>query len=197
MCNDLKQIGTFSPGVLPEALSAAQGKALVALLSGRPYTEAARAAGVSRTTIWRWLHEDAEFIAFYNSARQEMAAAIEQSVRRLSASAVATIRRLMTRRSVPDAVKFQAAALVLKIASGPVQGPTEVEDAKNAILLSHKSREMDKLRARCGVRDGDLLARLDRPIGRREQDEMAELDDGLDDEIDGHGPDGEDDFECE
>lgn len=47
------------------ALSPPQHVALRAMLRGADYTEAAQLAGVERSTLWRWRHEDADFQAAY------------------------------------------------------------------------------------------------------------------------------------
>jgi hypothetical protein len=143
--NETRQIATLSltPGMLPETLSPAQGQALTALLAGRTMTSAAQAAGVNRTTVWRWLNEDPDFIAFYNSARVEMADSAMQSLRLLSANAVVTFRRLLSRRTVPDAVKLAAAATVLKLASIPIEGPTDPKDADNQLTRRKSARNLE------------------------------------------------------
>lgn len=181
----LRQNATLAGDFLPKGLSTAQGLALAALLVGKPITTAAREAGVSRSTVHRWLNDDPEFLATFNGARAEMAAAVEQGLRLLSASAVTTLRVLLTRRRVSDEVKLRAALAVLDRVAAPVQGPTDVDDAKSEIAIREKRRAVR--RSMGGRSDEEAKARLhahlDRPIDDDDLDALAEIDDDdLDDE---------------
>ena len=169
---------TLAADAIPPGISAKQALALGSLLSGKPISQAARDAGVSRSTLHKWLSEDPEFICFFNSLKRELAETVEQNLRLLASKAVRTLSRLLTRRSVSDAIKLQAATVVLKLASGPVRGPITPEDARNEILLAAKQRQRDSMLATLGMRDkGDLLARL----GRCDLDEAADAaDTGID-----------------
>ena len=196
--NESQQLATLAPGTLPETLSASQGLALAALLSGKTMTSAAQAAGVNRTTVWRWLHDDPDFLAFYNAARSEMASSAEQSLRLLSARAVVTLRRLMTRRSVPDAVKLQAALAILKMTTTPVMGPVEPEDAANAIHQERSNRNKASRMASIFLNEKDLVSHLKRPIDAHELEEMGDTrDDDLDDLDDDIEVDDDDDLELD
>src|SRR5262245_44514608 len=53
-------------------LTPPQETALAALLLGKTVTAAAQTAGVDRTTIYRWLKEDFDFLAALNRGRQEL-----------------------------------------------------------------------------------------------------------------------------
>jgi hypothetical protein len=189
---ELHRSASLSPEILPETLTSAQGIALASLLAGKTMTTAARAAGVNRSTVWRWLHNDPEFIAFYNSARVEMSLSVQQSLRLISAQAVVTLRRLMTRKSVPDATKLAAAQAVLKVTSAPVEGPTDVDEAKSEIVFRGKKREQAVWRSLVGVSDAELQKHLERPISKR-QDVPEDLDDEDDLEEEGDDIDDDDD----
>ena len=52
------------------AISPKQAAAIDALLGGKPIPEAAAAAGVDRTTVYRWLRADFEFQARLNQERR-------------------------------------------------------------------------------------------------------------------------------
>ncbi len=149
----LQQIATLLPGVLPEGLSSAQGLALASLLAGKTVTDAARAAGVDRSTVHRWLSGDPEFMGFYGQARREMADAVEQNLRLLAGSAVRNLRVLLNRRRVPDAIKLRAAVAVLQLVSGPVEGPVDPDEARVAIGLRSQRRKLDAMRARLKTND--------------------------------------------
>src|SRR6516162_8888019 len=122
--DNLPQIAALSG--LP---SVPQEKVLVALLSGACVTSAAKAGGVDRATVHRWLSDDPAFIAAYNSYRMEMVDAVRQEVRFLAADAVKALRTVLTDEAAPAAVKLRAAGEVLKLVleEGPT-GPTSLED---------------------------------------------------------------------
>jgi hypothetical protein len=195
----LKQSATLSPVAIPDGFVPAQVLAMGSLLRGDSITTAARAAGVSRSTVHRWLSDDPVFATFYNQARREMAEAVEQSLRMLSGAAVTTLRRLMTRRSVSDAVKLQAALAVLKLTQKPVEGPMEVEDATNALLNQKKQQSRDSMLARLGMTKEDVFQYLKRPIDPTAVDDPIEnrtpvvLRDYEDDDLDEDAMEDEDD----
>jgi hypothetical protein len=60
------------------SLSITQCRALENLMNGQTISDAARAAGVGRTTIHRWMRDDAEFQAAYNAWQNDTAAAAQQ-----------------------------------------------------------------------------------------------------------------------
>jgi hypothetical protein len=127
---------------------------------------------------------DAEFVAFYNSCRAEMADSIKQNILLLSSSAVKALRGLLTRRSVSDETRLKAVLAVLKLSSGPIEGPREVVEARAEIALKKRKLDLKCTMARLGVDGRDLLDHLDRPV----EPDDAELDD---DELD-EEPDDED-----
>ena len=55
-----------------QKLGARQTRALAELLGGSTVTSAAKAAGVDRSTVHRWLREDFTFQASLNAARRDM-----------------------------------------------------------------------------------------------------------------------------
>jgi hypothetical protein len=98
-------------------------QAIAALLTHRTTEEAATAAGIGISTLWRWLNEP-EFRAAYLKARRE---AVSQAVARMqqaTGAAGITILKLMTDPNVPAAVRLRAAECVFGLA---VKG-IEVED---------------------------------------------------------------------
>src|SRR5207244_3791667 len=56
------------------ALSPAQRTAIEKLTSGHTLVDSALAAGVNRTTLYRWLKNDATFLAAYNAWQQDAVA---------------------------------------------------------------------------------------------------------------------------
>ena len=98
------------------SLTPAQIKALAVLSLGQSVSDAARAAGIDRTTVHRWLHFDPLFSAEYNAARLEMIQTVKAGVRQLATDALSTLRDLMGPTS-PASVRFRAVELVLSQAS--------------------------------------------------------------------------------
>jgi hypothetical protein len=72
-----------------------QAQALTALLERATITEAARQAAVDRTTVHRWLKEDATFIAEHNAGRAELVRRARAELRSLTGAAVAVVRELL------------------------------------------------------------------------------------------------------
>src|SRR4051794_37203961 len=119
-----------TPPAGPPALPPHQERAVATLLSGATVTAAAERAGVSRQTVHRWLAEDPAFIAEYNRGRREMADAVKQALRMLSAQSVRVLKRTLTSSKTPPALKLRAAIEVLKLTADPPEGPTDAEDAR-------------------------------------------------------------------
>jgi hypothetical protein len=89
-----------------------QGKAIVALLSCKSVTEAARAAKVPERTLWRWLGDP----AFRLNLVAAEADAIDQATRRLIAlqeDAIGTVEAVMRDTEQPASVRLRAAQSVL------------------------------------------------------------------------------------
>lgn len=74
-------------------LNAAQDKALAALLAGMTQSEAAKEAGVDRTTIYRWLQSDFAFQARLNAGRRERWDADQVRLAALTSKALATVEK--------------------------------------------------------------------------------------------------------
>jgi len=78
---------------LAEPLSAEQYKALALLTEGEPIREAAKKAGVGKTTLYRWMKEDPQFRAAYNAWDLEQHEMDRITLQRCGADAVARIRQ--------------------------------------------------------------------------------------------------------
>ncbi len=88
-------------------------QAIVALLSHRNIEEAARAVGISATTLQRWT-KDPEFDAAYREARRT---AFSQSLGRLqqaSSAAVTILFKIMTDPNASSSARVRAAEVVLE-----------------------------------------------------------------------------------
>jgi AraC-like DNA-binding protein len=126
------------------SLPAKQEIALRAVISHPTLKDAAQAAGVSETTLWRYM-QDAEFSRRLREARRE---AINHAVLRLqkaSSNAVTVLSDIMMNDSAPASARITAARAVLD--------------------YSMRAVEMDELKARieelkeflCAKRDKEAL----------------------------------------
>jgi hypothetical protein len=175
---------TLSPGSSPPGITPTQARALASLLAGKSVTAAAKAAGVSRQTVWKWTTTDPEFLAFYNSCRVEMVDSIHQNILIISAAAVRALRDLLTRTSASDDAKLRAALEVLRLASRPIEGPHEVAEACAEIAFRKRDLEHKCLRAGLGIDGREILHSLYHPdrTGRTVEPDDGDLDEDLTEE---------------
>ncbi|MDP9474993.1 MAG: hypothetical protein M3R38_04770 [Actinomycetota bacterium] len=75
-----------------EGIPPAQYKTIIALLEQPTMEKAAKAAGVNKTTLYKWLREDAAFKEAYREARRE---AFSAAVARLQAAATQAVTALV------------------------------------------------------------------------------------------------------
>ncbi len=122
-------------------LTPSQEKVIAALVAGRTKTEAAIEAEIDRSTIYRWLREDAVFVAELNRAKLEQREAFEAEFRGLASCAFDTIRDLLTDTKVPPATRLKAA---LAVVQGTVDMKPETDDLTSAVLSGRlfKSRKL-------------------------------------------------------
>jgi hypothetical protein len=146
-------------------------------------TGAARAAGVTRKTVHKWLSEDVDFIALHGSLLADMHDSVRQGLLLLAPKALRTISGLLSRRGTPPAIKLKASIALLElVAAAPPEGPSEEIDARIEIANRKRSRKLKATMARLDVTDEDLDAHLARPIDEAELSEVAEIEDDLDDD---------------
>lgn len=72
-------------------ISTQQRRAIEAILVGKSMTEAAKAAGVNRSTLWRWLNRDPEFQAAFNSYRREAYDQLQSQTTGLASLAISAV----------------------------------------------------------------------------------------------------------
>jgi transposase-like protein len=96
------------------ALDPKQIQAIEALAGGASVTDAARRAGVDRSTIYLWMGNSGDFKAQLNLARRECADTMRARLRELAEDAVKTVRELMKSTDVSAAVRLKAALSVLQ-----------------------------------------------------------------------------------
>ena len=112
--------------------------ALVALLSEPTMEAAANKAGVSISTLSRWM-EIPEFQEKYRQARRDSVSTATCALQRHAAGAVATLAAVMGDIEAPPAVRVSAARAVLELAYRAV----EVEDIMERLARLEQARAED------------------------------------------------------
>lgn len=101
-------MATSSPPEVPQA-------AILALLTEKTLSLAARRAGVGERTLRRWLNDDTDFQAEYAAARQATFSAGINRVQALTGKAVDTLEELLSTKEHPH-VRLGAARTVIEVA---------------------------------------------------------------------------------
>jgi AcrR family transcriptional regulator len=103
-------------------LSPAQAQVIAALAQGRTITDAARDAGLHRTTIHNWFRDQPAFKAAFEEAQREYIAALQDGMRDLAASAIETLRSLLEDPKTPPSVRLRTALAILQRPHFPQPG---------------------------------------------------------------------------
>ena len=114
-CHESSRVEISPQPPLVPTVSPKQDRALAVLLAGGSDIDAGKAARVSRETVNRWRHADADFIAELNQRRKQ---AWERGIAELRSAvpdAVGTLRDLLG-SGVADAVRLKAAQAILQVA---------------------------------------------------------------------------------
>ena len=90
-----------------------QLEVIEALASGASVTDAAKRAGVDRTTIYHWRKASSDFETQLALARRECADTLRARLRELADDALKTVRETMTSPEISPAVRLKAALSVL------------------------------------------------------------------------------------
>ena len=108
------------------AVSASQQLAIEVLLAGGTDSEAAQAASVTRESVNRWRHSDADFVAALNRERRAIFEATRDNLCRASLKAIATLQDIL---SDEDRSLRIRAALILLAQRGEAQAPGATDAA--------------------------------------------------------------------
>ncbi|MFN7994833.1 MAG: helix-turn-helix domain-containing protein [Bryobacteraceae bacterium] len=95
-------------------LTPVQAQVLNALAQGATITDAARIAGLHRTTIYHWIKHQPDFEGAVDDARAEYAATLRDELQVLSRDALATLRSLLDDPATPHALPFKVAMAILR-----------------------------------------------------------------------------------
>ena len=126
-----------------ETLDPDQELALAALISGQPVTEAAKAAGCSRCTIWRWMTRNPVFAARLNQGKREVSDQIRAELQALGPLALSVIRQTLRDGTGDSYRDFQAAvkALELLTAMPAPTGPVDAQEMAVQLRFEADQRE--------------------------------------------------------
>lgn len=113
-------------GTSQQGLTAKQLRAIECLLRESTTQAAAEAAGVGKTTIFRWLNEP-EFAAAYRQARDQMYEGALNGLQAASADAVRALRDVVNDKTAMASARVSAAAKVLDL-SLKVREQFEIEE---------------------------------------------------------------------
>ena len=114
-------------------------EAIAALLTQRNIEEAARAAGIGKQTLLRWLKLP-EFQTAYREARRAAMSQANARLQQAASAAVSTLLKIMVDASAPAAVRVRAADRVL------VRGQQGIdnEDVQVRIAAVEQAVELEK-----------------------------------------------------
>ena len=82
------------------------------LVSGMTQTDAAKATGIDRVTLWKWSNENSDFISSLRQRRQDIFLANTERLRRLAGSAVSVLEELL--KSDNDHIRLKASTAILR-----------------------------------------------------------------------------------
>ena len=114
--NDPKRpIGENGFDDITDTLSPKQWQAIELMAAGKRLSQVVAESGVSRKTLYRWRHEDADFIAELRARRREL---YDGAADRLAALLPRAVRVLALHLSDPsDRASFHAATAILRMAN--------------------------------------------------------------------------------
>jgi hypothetical protein len=128
------------------ALSAKQELALQAVISHPSLKEAALAAGISETTLWRYM-QDEEFSRRLRLARRDAVNHAVTRLQRASCDAVTVLQDLMMKEDAPPAARITAARTVLDYSMRAVEQDelrAQIDELERFILRKQEEDALDR-----------------------------------------------------
>jgi len=119
-------------------ISKKQEQAIIALISHRTIEEAARASGIGKTTIFRWLQDDVFQTAYREARGRVIRQAISQAQSACS-EAIEVLREIMNSSESPASTRVSAAKAILETSMRAI----ETED-----LIERVNRLEEKIKRR-------------------------------------------------
>jgi hypothetical protein len=132
-------------------LTTVQQTALRELGSGGNIADAARAAGVDRRTVSRWIHEDEKFAAAYNAWCNELLDSGGGRALAISDAALTTLAKAIQNGHVNAALQLVKNLGILR---PPKAGPTDAEELRRrrAVRKARREKELCEAEFEHGVR---------------------------------------------
>jgi len=150
-----------APPAANPALPPDQRRAIELLTSGRSIKTAARELNVSRTTVYRWLHEDAEFIAAYNAWNDELQESARARLASMVNSAVDAVGLAIRKRDTRAAMELLKTMGVM--APRP-SGPQDAAEIRRRQEIEARNRAAALLESDNAVYRRESKAGDDRPF---------------------------------
>jgi hypothetical protein len=129
---------------LEAAITPRQQQALQALLAGSTDTEAAEAANVTRETVNRWRHRDANFVAALNEARTNLSQHFHDGLRALLPDALTALRDGLAADNINTRVRVAATLFRTLRDVGEPTGPTDPETIRVAWQTAQSELDLDR-----------------------------------------------------
>jgi hypothetical protein len=133
-------------------LSATQRNVMEFLLAGESVAESARRAGLSRSTIFNWLKQDAVFRSLYNQWQSQMEEGAHGRLRRMSEKAADAVERALERNDAKTAMRLLEKLGMLKERE---IGPTDPAEMREKMENEKKAKTIARRRekAKLGMED--------------------------------------------
>lgn len=126
-----------------EELSPQQVQSIALLVGGASVQDTADAVGVSRHTLWDWRTKNEAYVEALNQAKNEIVEGVMTKLLNSSMEAVDAMTEILQSPDSSDAVKVQAAQLIL---SKVLTTRTSLDLNTNHVADSAKNKErMDRL----------------------------------------------------
>jgi hypothetical protein len=122
-----------------QKLGGKQEAAVLALLTSRSVEDAARTAGVTPRTLYRWIKEPA-FKAAYQAAKREAYGQAIARLHQMTSAAVSTLGKVMVDPNTPASTKVRAADSILNHTSKAM----EIEDIEARVTELERAGEAAK-----------------------------------------------------
>jgi hypothetical protein len=130
-----------NPGLTP-----AQTAVAGLLAAGETVSSSAQRVHVDRSTIYRWLHRDPQFVTELNRLRQESREAVRAQLRELTSEAVGAVRDLLSSSDAP-ATRLRAALAVLGAVGALEAAPNlQTDDQENELLVTSNEQRQAEVR---------------------------------------------------
>jgi len=138
-----------------------QAKAIEMLGKGHKAMECAKAAGVSRMTLYRWMHKDANFIAAWNAWRRMQVKVARSRLLGLTNTAIDAVETSLTAGDGKLAVKvLERMGILEQEPAGPEEPEavrreleSDVREQRGKVVQREQATVMDALDYEAGSRE--------------------------------------------